>query len=194
MNDRAPIILASQSPRRAQLLREMGIDFEVVLPTREEPTPHGWQGTPAEFAESAGYFKAAGLADTHPGRTILAADTIVAVDGQIIGKARDRDHAREILRMLTSTPHEVISGVSLLRAGSDQRLIDHAVTRVFMRTMSESELEAYLDSGEWEGKAGAYAIQESADRYVQRIEGSFSNVVGLPVELLGEMFEKFNSL
>ncbi len=182
-----PIVLASQSPRRAALLREAGIAFETVLPRHDEPEPADWPFTPAEFAESASYFKARSVADDHPERVILAADTVVAHDGRLFGKPTDRDDARRILDAITGTTHEVITGVTLHDAARARRLIRHATTRITMRRMSPAELDAYLDTGEWQGKAGAYGIQDHADAFVERIEGSFSNVVGLPMELVSEM-------
>jgi septum formation protein len=117
----------------------------------------------------------------------VAADTVVAVEGQIFGKPADREDARRILQVLTRTPHVVVTGVAILDVAGDRRLISHDKTRVFMRPMSESELSAYLDSGQWAGKAGAYGVQDAADAFVERLEGSFTNVVGMPMELLADM-------
>ncbi|NLX12543.1 MAG: septum formation protein Maf [Phycisphaerales bacterium] len=188
---RQPIILASQSPRRAKLLAEAGIVFEVVPSQHEEPVASAWPFGPAEYALAASYYKARAVADLRPDRVILAADTIVALDGRIYGKPMDVDDARRILRTLTGTTHEVITGVSLLDQSGERRRIDHAVTRITMRRMTDIELDAYLAGGEWQGKAGAYAIQESADMFVTRIEGSRTNVVGLPMELVLRVLSEF---
>lgn len=186
-----PIILASQSPRRAELLRGAGIAFESVSPRYDEPHSHDWHMTPADFAEAASYFKARSVAADYPDRLILGADTVVALDGEVFGKPIDREDARRILERLAGTVQEVITGVTLHEPSSGRRLIMHDVTRVTMRPMEEGELEAYLDSGQWAGKAGAYGIQDADDAFVECTEGSFSNVVGLPLELLERMMTHF---
>ena len=145
---------------------------------------------PAQQAESLSYFKARSVADLHPDGLVLGADTVVAVGGQVLGKPTDADDARRMLRTLSSTRHCVITGVTLL-GPQRQRLIASEVTYVTMRPMSEQDIEDYIASGEWEGKAGAYAIQETAqDRFVLKVEGSYSNVVGLPMELVTRMLDE----
>lgn len=191
MDKLTSIILASQSPRRAALLRDAGIAFEVAAPKYEEPATAWGHSSPAEFAESASYYKAASVADDHPDRIILGADTVVAYGGEIFGKPADEADARRILSTLAGTMQDVITGVTLLHPAGDKRLIRHDVTRVIMRPMSEAELAEYLASGDWQGKAGAYGIQDSGDHFIERIEGSFSNVVGLPIELVREMLHQF---
>ncbi len=191
MDKQQPIILASQSPRRAALLREAEIAFEVAAPKYEEPSTPEWHASPAEFAEAASYYKAASVAEDYPDRIILGADTVVAYGGEIFGKPADEADARRILSTLAGTMQDVITGVTLLQPATGKRLIRHDTTRVFMRSMSEDELAEYLASGDWQGKAGAYGIQDSGDRFIERIEGSFSNVVGLPIELVREMLSQF---
>ncbi|MEK7732222.1 MAG: Maf family protein, partial [Planctomycetota bacterium] len=122
---------------------------------------------------------------------VLAADTIAALGGRVFGKPADRDDARRILKSLSGTTHQVITGVTLLDASSGVRLIRHDSTNVIMRRLTDSEIEDYLDSGAWEGKAGAYGIQDKGDAFVERIEGSFTNVVGLPMELVARMLDEF---
>lgn len=185
--DRRPIILASQSPQRAMLLTEAGIAFEVASPPCEEPDPAAWSGTPIEYAEHTSRLKAHSVASLHPDRVILAADTVVALADHIIGKPADRDDARRILTMLGGSDHEVITGVTVLHTAGGRECTRHAITRGRMRAMPEEELSAYLDGGLWQGKAGAYGIQDDGDPFVTLLEGSFSNVVGLPIELVGEM-------
>ena len=189
-----PLILASQSPRRAELLREAGIAFEVVAPRYGETDPEEWRHTPAELAEATSYFKAASIATEHAGRVILGADTTVATeDGRLFGKAADIAHARDILSALMGTTHQVITGVTLMHPNRGRRLIQHDVTHVSMRSLSHPELDDYLASGNWRGKAGAYGIQDANDPFVEQIQGSFSNVVGLPLELLQRMLREFQA-
>ena len=186
-----PIILASQSPRRVELLREAGISFDAVSPAEPEPDSAAWPFSPEEFAQSAAYYKARTVADRHRDRIILAADTVVALDGRIYGKPADREDARRILSALAGVAQDVITGVAVLHPAAGRRIIEYDLTRVTMKPMSPGQIEAYLDSGEWEGKAGAYAIQGRADKFVERVEGSFSNVVGLPLELVMDMLSRF---
>lgn len=188
-----PLILASQSPRRAELLRAAGIAFEAVAPKYDEPGPEEWAGCPADLAESLSFYKAASLASDYRDRFILGADTVVALNGRIYGKPRDADDARRILSDLMGTTQEVITGVTLYHPAAGRRVIRHDVTKVTMRVMTPAELDAYIAGGDWEGKAGAYGIQSEGDRFITRTEGSFSNVVGLPVELVRAMLEEFGA-
>jgi MAF protein len=186
-----PLILASQSPRRSALLAQAGIPFEAVAPAFDEPATNGLHPDPAGFAELAGYHKAASIAEAYADRIILGADTVVAVNDEIFGKPADLADARRILDKLLGTTQQVITGVTLLHPAGGRRLTQHDVTHVTMRHMSQQELDAYLAVGDWEGKAGAYGIQGEADKFVERIEGSYTNVVGLPIELVQAMLREF---
>jgi septum formation protein len=183
-----PVILASGSPRRRDLLKAAGIDFDMVPPSLAEPR-RSRVAQPVGWAEALAYFKARAVAMTHPDSIVLGADTLCVLDGEILGKARDADHAREILQRLSGTQHAVITGVAVC-APQGKRVIASETTGVRMRPMSDAEINAYIDSGEWIGKAGAYAIQETADRYVDALDGSFDNVVGLPVDLVRRMLTR----
>lgn len=185
------IILASQSPRRAALLREAGIAFEAVAPKYQEPAIESWQGCPCDLAEALSYFKAASVASAYPDRVILGADTVVALNGRVYGKPKDAQDARRILTDLMGTTQDVITGVALYHPKTGRRLMRHDTAKVTMRRMSPEELEAYIATGDWHGKAGAYGIQDSGDRFITKTEGSFSNVVGLPIELVREMLAEF---
>ncbi len=183
------LILASSSPRRSQLLTEAGYRFRVIEPPISEPETMGADVPAVQQAEALSYFKARSIAPLIESEAILAADTIVSCDGQVFGKPIDRRDAHRILAALAGKPQEVITGVTLLSAKSGRRMIAHDVTTVWMRQLSEETLDRYLDSGEWTGKAGAYGIQDRADAFVERIEGSFTNVVGLPMELVASMLQ-----
>lgn len=183
------LVLASSSPRRRMLLAEAGYDFDVVDPPIEEPADLGSELSPAERAEALAYFKARSVADGMGRAYVIGADTVVASAGesaQVLGKPADRVDAERMLRSLSGTRHQVITGVALLGPGA-RRQIASDLTHVTMRPMTDAQIEAYIESGEWIGKAGAYAIQETADRFVDKIEGSLTNVVGLPVELVIRM-------
>jgi septum formation protein len=186
------LVLASSSPRRRELLEKAGFRFRVVVPPIQEPTENLGHLPPAQLAEALAYFKAREVADQHPTEWVLGADTIVVVGGRILGKPADAEEAREMLTTLSGTRHTVITGVALL--GPDEhRLIASETTHVTVRDLSPAEVEDYVAGGEWMGKAGAYAIQETADRFVVRIEGSLSNVVGLPMELVARMIEELRA-
>lgn len=187
-NPAIELILASSSPRRRELLAEAGAKFRVVEPPGEEPTDLG-EESPQRHAEAVAFFKARSVAVMHPSAVVLGADTVVAVNGRILGKPIDAADARGMLETLSGTRHQVITGVALL-GPLERRVIRSDTTYVTMKPMSEQDIQGYIDSLEWQGKAGAYAIQETADRYIEKVEGSFSNVVGLPMELTLAMLEE----
>lgn len=186
-----PLVLASASPRRAELLREAGYRFQVVDPPIEEPGDEHRHVAAGLHAESLAYFKARSVEDDHPNKTILAADTIAVLNGQIIGKPVDAADARRILKLLSGTIHDVITGVVLLSPNGARRIMQHDVSRIRVRRLSDEAVEAYLTTGQWQGKAGAYGIQDHGDAFVETVEGSFTNVVGLPMELLSRMFRQY---
>ncbi len=179
------MILASASPRRQELLQEL-VGALVICPSplaepRDRPEAVSARG----WAEALAYFKARSVADSRPGEWVLGADTIVAVAERLLGKPADEAEAREMLVAQAGRPSDVITGVALVRAepGLVRRVIASDCTRVWMRDDAD-ERERYLAGGDWQGKAGAYGIQDVGDVLVERFEGSFSNVVGLPVELV----------
>jgi len=133
--------------------------------------------------------KARAVARTRPEAIVIGADTAVWCNGRLIGKPRDRADAVSILTLLTQSPHLVISGLALVWPCCGLELVGSDATRVHMRRATPKEIEDYVASGEADGKAGAYAIQEKGDRFVESLEGSFSNVVGLPLELLAGFLE-----
>jgi septum formation protein len=186
------LILASASPRRRDLLGEAGYHFEIVPAVADEPDVTGQKISPEQAAQALAYIKAKDVADRmEEPAVVLGADTLVACDGDILGKPVDAAHAREMLYRLSRTHHRVITGVVLIDTMIGKELSEFAVSWITMRPMTEKEIDDYIDSGEWEGKAGGYAVQETADRYIVKIDGSFSNVVGLPMELVSEMLSAF---
>jgi septum formation protein len=183
-----PLVLASTSPQRAELLREAGYDFSVAPPRIEEPDERHPHVDPCQYAESLAYFKARSVAASNIDRTILSADTITYIDNDVIGKPADEQDARRILKRLSGTTHQVITGVALLFPARGRRLMQHDISTIHMRPLSDETIDNYMKSGEWQGKAGAYGIQDCGDKFVERAEGSFTNIVGLPMELVAKMF------
>lgn len=184
---RAEVILASASPRRRELLSETGVRFTVEPSPVSEPTEKPAELKPEAWAQALAYFKARHVARDRPRRWVLGADTIVACETSILGKPADEADARRMLERQGRCPSDVITGVCLVRAdGELARLLQQETTRIWMHD-SRAAREAYLASGDWRGKAGAYGIQDVGDRLVARRVGSFSNVVGLPVERVRRM-------
>ena len=181
------LILASASPRRRELLGYFDIPFAVIPAPGPEKAPDGADAERTVMVLSLQ--KARQVAGTHPGALVIGADTVVEVDGTILGKPRDPADARRMLRLLSGREHRVWTGVSLVRDGAFQRTRT-AMTRVFFREMSDAEIDAYIATGEPMDKAGAYGYQGRAGMYVERIEGDFFNVVGLPLCLLGQMLRE----
>jgi septum formation protein len=183
------LILASASPRRQELLRSAGISFEVIPSEVDEEMEEG--ETPNEHVIRLARLKAAMVGKNHKARWVLAADTVVVVDGKILGKPRDRREAEGMLKMLSAREHRVVTGYYLLQMSSGKSRQGIVVSRVRFKELSPDEVRWYLDTGEPFGKAGAYAIQGKAAFMVKEVRGSYTNVVGLPlcevVEALREM-------
>ena len=184
------LILASNSARRSGLLRQAGYRFEVRPPPIEDRGVTAG-ASPEAYVEGLAYMKARAAISAHrlTRGLVLGADTIVELRGTIIGKPADEADARRILSELSGSEHHVLTGLALLEPDSGRRWLAHDVTGIRMRAMSPAEIDAYVASGEAMGKAGAYAIQETGDRYVESIDGSLTNVVGLPMELLERMLK-----
>jgi septum formation protein len=184
-----PLILASASPRRADLLRAAAIPFEVhPADVDEQRLP---DEPPYRYVRRLAEAKAIAIAARFPGRAVLGADTVVVLGGEVLGKPADPADATRMLRRLSGRTHEVLTGLCLVgqdgaTAGSGRRT-DTTVTTVTFAVLGEAEIEWYVASGEPLDKAGAYAIQGLASRFVTTIDGSYSNVVGLPVARLYEM-------
>ena len=180
-----PLVLASASPRRRELLRSEGLEFDVD-PAHVDERQHPDEA-PAAYIERIARAKAQVVARRHLSSTVIAADTAVIVDGEVLGKPADDADAARMLRRLSGRAHEVWTGVAVLRDSVIRYGLER--TTVWMRTISEDEVDAYVRSGEPLDKAGAYAIQGQASRFVERIEGSWSNVVGLPMATVLQLLE-----
>ncbi|HET7441506.1 MAG TPA: Maf family protein [Terriglobales bacterium] len=191
------LVLASASPRRQELLRNAGIAFE-VLPTDIPEIPEPGEA-PRNFAERLARAKARAAAQQRPHDTILGADTIVVVDGSILGKPSDTADAARMLRLLSGKTHQVTTAVCLLTPKTQlvpavMEDMRSETTLVTMNELSDSDILFYAQSGEPMDKAGAYAIQGIASRWIPRIEGDYSNVVGLPVSLVYRMLREHGVL
>jgi septum formation protein len=185
------IILASASPRRAELLRSAAIPFTVDVADIAEDLKAGEK--PVEHAARLAREKAEVVANRNPGKIVLGADTIVLVDDQILGKPRDPADAKRMLGLLSGRAHQVITGVAIVFLESEYRKLEtrSEKTEVFFDKLTPADIEAYIATREPMDKAGAYAIQGIASRWITKIEGDYANVVGLPVALVWEMLQKF---
>ncbi|MEX2107188.1 MAG: Maf family protein [Solirubrobacterales bacterium] len=174
------VVLASGSPQRSEILRKLGVEFEVVVPGVDEMTG----GDPeVEVLENA-RLKAAAI-DAAEGTMVIACDTDVVLDGKALGKPGDEAEAREYLDRMSGRAHTVLSGLVVLEGGEERSGLER--TSVVFKELSEHEKERYVRFGEWRGRSGGYAIQTLGSTLVELVEGSVSNVVGLPVGLLVEL-------
>jgi septum formation protein len=180
------LILASGSPRRRELLAEAGYDFTVVLPSDEAECGVCSGESPAQLVARLAQQKAKDVAAHVDSGIVLGCDTVAEVGGQVLGKPVDEDHARAMLQMLRGRRHRVLSGLCLIDCPSQQTHTQVAVTTLEMLPLSTADIEDYLASGQWEGKAGAFGLQDRLG-WIRVVEGSESNVVGLPLELLADM-------
>ena len=184
-------ILASASPRRKRLLRKAGYRFDIV-PSNIDESTFGLEGVSStEHTRRLGLAKARAVAQRFPSKLVLAADTVVDFEGQIVGKPQDAADAERITRMLFSGPHEVITSVALVRIDDGLEIVETATTTVFPKELTAEQIAEHIKNGDWRGKAGAYGIQETGDEFVERIEGSLTNVMGLPMELVQDLLDKF---
>lgn len=180
------LILASASPRRQELLRQIGCTFRVVPAVTGELQDEAMP--PAELVRENARRKAQAVAQEFPEDIVLGADTVVVLDGTVFGKPRDAADAMRMLRALSGRRHEVYTGVALVTG--KKVYTDVGITVVEFAVMEEDTIQRYVSTGEPLDKAGAYAVQGRAAAYITRIEGSFSNVVGLPLQLTRSLAEK----
>jgi len=174
------LVLASGSPRRAEILRSVGWDFIKDVPDVDESLLN--DESPEEYVERLAVAKAVAVAASHPGEIVLGADTTVVVDAQIIGKPTDVNDARRMIEMLKENSHEVLTAVAVVRNGSTITGLQR--TRVDFSSMSPAEIDFLVENGDPLDKAGAYAVQAQAALFIEGIEGDYWNVVGLPISLV----------
>lgn len=186
MPHREPLILASQSPRRRQLMEEAGYDFTVMVPSQEAECGVCSGEAPAGLVAHLAYRKAADVAARVQRGTIIGCDTVAECLGQVLGKPCDEEHARQMLQLLRGREHRVLSGLCVWSRPEDCASVEVDVTRLRMAAISDAELEAYLRTEAWVGKAGAFGYQDGVP-WIEVLQGSESNVVGLPLELLARM-------
>jgi len=184
------IILASASPRRRQLLAKAGYKFKVVASNIDEAAFSAEGVSTQEYAERLALAKAKDVAGRFPDSLVIGADTVVDFKGEIIGKPADAEDAEAITRKLFSAPHKVITGVAIVRLRDNTEIVESDTTTVYPQNMSEQQIEEHIKGGSWQDKAGAYAIQETGEKFVERIEGSLTNVMGFPMELVQRLLKE----
>ena len=186
-NEARPLILASGSPRRRELLGRMGYEFQICSPDVDEHV----SGYARDIVRTLAVRKARAAAERFDRGVIIASDTLVSLDGAPLGKPADADDARRMLRALSGREHEVFTGVCLIDAqtGMEEAQVDR--TGVRFRPLTDAEINAYVATGEPMDKAGAYGIQGGAGKFVESLDGSYENVMGFPVRLVGEMLGRF---
>ncbi len=184
-------ILASASPRRKQLLAEGGYKFTVVQPDIDE-SAFPVKGVKAcEYVKRLALAKAKNVAGKHPDSLVVGADTVVDFQGQIIGKPADAKEAEQITKKLFSRPHKVITGIAIVRLRDGIELSESDTTTIYPKKLTSEQIAEHIKSKTWQDKAGAYAIKENGDEFIERIDGSLTNVMGLPMELLQQLLKRF---
>ncbi|MDE0781058.1 MAG: Maf family protein [Alphaproteobacteria bacterium] len=184
---KARLILASASPRRLDLLSQIGVVPDAVMPADIDETP-GRGEVPEQLVQRLAVEKARALAAKESDAFVLAADTVVALGRRSLGKPKNVDEARQFLKMLSGRRHRVLGGVSVVTPdGQSSNRI--STTLVRFKRLSESEISRYLETGEWDGKAGGYAIQGYAAAFIPAVSGSYTNVVGLDLAMTRQMLE-----
>ena len=186
------LILASASPRRAALLSQIGLTYDVHPSDTVEPSHNVYANKAAiEVTQELALLKASSVAQHYDNGLVIGADTLVALDGKLLGKPADDAEASAMLTALSNTCHEVVTGVALIDASSGREQVWSETTQVYFRKLQNTEITAYIESGEPSDKAGAYGIQGRGAAFVRRIDGCYFNVVGLPLASLVEHLSNF---
>jgi len=184
------VILASASPRRKELLIKAGYKFTCLSADIDESAFLSKDISPCEYAKRLAVAKAKSVAERHPCSVVIGADTVVDFAGEIIGKPTDAKEAEQITKKLFSTAHKVITAVAIVRLSDGIEIVESDITTVYPKRLTPEQIAEHIEGKSWRGKAGAYAIQEGGDEFVEKIEGSLTNVMGLPMELLQRMLER----
>ncbi len=181
--NRTQFILASASPRRKHLLEKGGYCFTITVSDVDESKYDTRNISSEDHTRILALAKANDVAAKFPSEIVMGSDTVVDMDGEIIGKPDDAGHAEKITRKLFSKPHKVITGVALVCLEKGIEIVEADTTIVYPRQLTEAQIAEHIRKGDWRGKAGAYGIQETGDEFVDHIDGSFTNVMGLPMEM-----------
>ena len=184
------IILASQSPRRKDLLKQIGLEFEIDPSSYEEDMTLKME--PKKLAEFLSLGKAKDVAQRYKDSIIISADTIVAVDGEVFGKPKTPERAKYMLQKLSSRDHSVITGFTIIDTKTNKQISKSIETKVYFRDISDEEIDAYIATGEPLEFAGAYAIQHLGGLFVEKIEGDYFNILGLPILPITIELKKFS--
>ncbi|MGH9883424.1 MAG: Maf family protein [Pyrinomonadaceae bacterium] len=182
------LVLASKSPRRAEILRAVGWPFEAVTTGIDETRQPSEDAT--TYITRLAREKAQAVAKDLSSGLVLGADTVVVIDSEILGQPRDQDDARRMLRLLSGKWHDVMTAVALVRAGRGDVVTDHELTRVRFSEMADEEIDWYAASDEPKDKAGAYAVQGKAALFIEEIQGEYFNIMGLPIRLVYELTQR----
>lgn len=183
------LILASASPQRKKLLEEAGYEFTVYPPAPDVETKFPRTILPADLAQALSKAKAEAVAPTFPDAVVLGADTIVAFGDMTLGKPKDAEHARKMLELLAGTTHIVITGVTVICSDANFYRSTRVMSAVRMKVLTDKEIERYVESGDWQGKAGGYGIQDK-DPFVERVRGDHENIIGLPMKKTPQLLEE----
>jgi len=184
------LVLASASPRREEILKKLNLKFTIVPAKIEEEKFRS--SDPIKLVKTLALEKAKSVSELVEEAIVIAADTVVVCDGKILGKPEDEADAKKMLQYLSSNQHQVITGVAVLNSQTKESHVDHNITDVKMITMTENEIDNYIETGEPMDKAGSYAIQGFGGLFIEEIKGSYYSVVGLPIHQLAKLLDKFN--
>lgn len=186
-----PLILASASPRRRKLLAEAGYEFVVDPPDIDESAFEADGISPCEYASRLALAKAKSTAEKHPHCLVIGADTVVDCNGEIIGKAADAKQAEKITKKLFNKAHKVITAVAVVRLSDGTEVVESDATTIYPKKLTDKQIAGHVKGRAWQDKAGAYAIKETGDKFIEKINGSLTNVMGLPMELVQRLLKRF---
>ncbi len=184
------LVLASSSPRREEILKKLNLKFTIVPSKINED--EFINSDPVELVKTLALEKAKSVSELVEEAIVIAADTVVVYDDQILGKPGNERNAKNMLKSLSSNHHQVITGVAVLNSQNKESHVDYNITDVKMMAMSENEIDSYIQTGEPMDKAGSYAIQGYGGLFVEEIKGSYHSVMGLPIHQLAKLLDKFN--